>query len=203
MRIPIILITSNALLLTTLLTHTPLYAPTVSYYKKLQNRLRQEPKETVTIQSTSTKSDRNQRKPPNIKVNRPPTLNIPYISSAFTNDIKKAVKRCNLDIHLIERPQSSLKNLLVESRPYDKGCKGTTKCNVCRNSQSTLNNHCSQKDIVYSIKCDLCHDNDAVYIGETSRPLSQQFQEHYRSAANPTAKSYKNMAFSKHYKTCH
>ena len=71
------------------------------------------------------------------------------------------------------------------------------------NSQSTLNSHCSQKDIVYSIKCDLCHDNDAVYIGETSRPFSQRFQEHYRSAANPTAKSYKNMAFSKHYKTCH
>ena len=163
MRIPIILITSNALLLTTPSTHTPLYAPTVSYYKKLQNRLRQEPKETVTIQST--KSDRNQRKPPNIKVNPPPTLNIPYISSAFTNDIKKVVKRCNLDIRLIQRPQSSLKNLLVESRPYDKG---TTKCNVCQNSQSTLNNHCSQKDIVYSIKCDLCHDNDAVYIGETS-----------------------------------
>ena len=83
-----------------------------------------------------------------------PTLTIPYISSAFTNDIKKAVKRCNLDIRLIQRPESSLKNLLVESRPYDKACKDTTKCNVCRNSQSTLNSHCSQKDIVYSIKCD-------------------------------------------------
>ena len=43
-----------------------------------------------------------------------PTLTIPYISSAFTNDIKKALKRCNLDICLVQRPQSSLKNLLVE-----------------------------------------------------------------------------------------
>jgi hypothetical protein len=30
-----------------------------------------------------------------------------------------------------------------------------------------------------------------------------RYQEHYRSAANPTAKSYKNMAFSKHYKEHH
>ena len=137
-----------------------------------------------------------------------PTLTIissafTYISSAFTNDIKKAVKRCNLDIRLIQRPQSSLKNLLVESRPYDKACKDTVKCNVCRNSPSTPTSHCSQKDVVYSIKCDLCQDDDGVYIGETSRPLSKRFQEHYRSATNPTAKSHKNMAFSKHYQACH
>jgi hypothetical protein len=30
-----------------------------------------------------------------------------------------------------------------------------------------------------------------------------RYQEHYRSAANPTAKSYKDMAFSKHYKEHH
>ena len=45
-------------------------------------------------------------------------------------------------------------------------------------------------------------DIDGFYIGETSRPLSKRFQEHYRSATNPTAKSYKNMAFSKR-KACH
>ena len=129
-----------------------------------------------------------------------PTLTIPYISSAFTNDIKKALKRYNLDIRLVQRPQSSLKNLLVESRPYDKTCEETAKCNVCRNSPSTPKTHCSQKDIVYSIECDLCHDDDGIYIGETSRPLALRFQEHYRSAANPNAKSYKNMTFSKHYK---
>jgi hypothetical protein len=42
------------------------------------------------------------------------------------------------------------------------------------------------------IKCDLCQD-DGLYIGETSRPLSVRLQEHYQSVANPTAKSYKNM----------
>ncbi len=49
---------------------------------------------------------------------------------------------------------------------------------------------CSQKDIVYQVNCNLC---GATYIGETSRPLVTRFQEHYRSAANPTAKSYMNI----------
>ena len=37
------------------------------------------------------------------------TLTIPYISSAFTNNVYKVVKRRNLDIRLVQRPQSSLK----------------------------------------------------------------------------------------------
>ena len=37
----------------------------------------------------------------------------------------------------------------------------------------------------------------------TSRPLVVRYKEHYRSAANPTALSYKNMTFSRHYIECH
>ena len=84
-----------------------------------------------------------------------------------------------------------------------QACKDTTKCNICRNSPSTPTSHCSQKEVVYSIQCDLCHHNDAVYTSETSRPSSQRFQEQNRSAANPTAKSHKNMAFSKYYHSCY
>ena len=182
---------------TSICSNSILLQETAESFKTRAQRNGYNPEYLNQVRSKPKKTPKHQSEPR-------PTLTIPYISSAFTNDIKKAVKRCNLDIRLIQRPQSSLKNLLVESRPYDKACKDTTKCNVCRNSPSTPNSHCSQKDIVYSIKCDLCHDNDAVYIGETSRPLSQRFQEHYRSAANPTAKSYKNMAFSKHCTgTCH
>ena len=59
--------------------------------------------------------------------------------------------------------------------------------------------NCSQKDVVYQINCDLCGRG---YDGETSRPLVVRYQEHYRSAS-PTAPSYKNMAFSRHYIECH
>ncbi len=46
-----------------------------------------------------------------------PTLTIPYVSSGFTNDnvIKRAVKRSNLNVRIVQRPQSSLKNILVLS----------------------------------------------------------------------------------------
>ena len=37
----------------------------------------------------------------------------------------------------------------------------------------------------------------------TSRPLVVRYEEHYRSTANPTAPSYKNMTFSRHYIECH
>jgi hypothetical protein len=127
-----------------------------------------------------------------------PTLTIPYVSSGFTNDIKRAVKRSNLNVRIIQRPQSSLKNLLVESRPHDKSCKDVSKCPICHNSSIPV--QCSQKDVVYLINCDLCGRG---YVGETSRPLVVRYKEHYRSAANPTAPSYKNMAFSRHYIECH
>ena len=127
-----------------------------------------------------------------------PTLTIPYVSSGFTNDIKRAVKRSNLNVRIIQRPQSSLKNLLVESRPHDKSCKDVSKCPICHNSSIPV--QCSQKDVVYLINCDLCGRG---YVGETSRPLVVRYKQHYRSAANPTAPSYKNMAFSRHYIECH
>ena len=53
---------------------------------------------------------------------------------------------------------------------------------------------------MYLMTCDLCERG---YVGEASRPLVFRYKEHYRSAANPTTPSYKNMAFSRHYMECH
>ena len=47
------------------------------------------------------------------------------------------------------------------------------------------------------------HQNIGHYNGGTYRPLSDRFDEHYRSANNPTAESYKNKPFGKHYITEH
>ena len=38
---------------------------------------------------------------------------------------------------------------------------------------------------------------------KTYRPLSDRFAEHYRSANNPTAESYKDKPFGKHFATEH
>ena len=132
------------------------------------------------------------------KIETRSTFTIPFISRQFTNDIKRAVQGSNLNVRIVERPQSSLKDLLVESRPYDSTCTDPLKCTVC--SISPIPIRCTQKDIVYQIDCGLC---GAVYVGETSRSLKVRYQEHYRSAANPTTKSYQNMAFARHYQEYH
>ena len=46
-----------------------------------------------------------------------PTLTIPYVSSAFTNDIKIAVKRSNLKVRKLQRAQSCLKTSLSSQDP--------------------------------------------------------------------------------------
>ena len=110
----------------------------------------------------------------------------------------RAVKRSNLKVRILKRPQNSLKNLLVESRPYDKSCKDVSKRPICHKLSAPM--PYTQKDVVYIMTCDLCGRG---YVGETSRPLVVRYKEHCRSAANPTAPSYKNMAFSRHYMECH
>ena len=61
------------------------------------------------------------------------TLTIPFISRSYTNDIRRAVKRSNLNVRIVQQPQACLKDLLV-SRPHDKACKDVNKCPVCRTS---------------------------------------------------------------------
>jgi len=59
---------------------------------------------------------------------------------------------------------------------------------------------------VYSISCDMAdckQQGIGNYNGETYRPLGDRFLEHYRSANNPTAESYKDKPYGKHYTSCH
>ena len=92
------------------------------------------------------------------KVEFLPTFTIPFISRSFTTDIRRAVQSSNLNVRIVERPQSSLKQLLVESPPYDKVCTDASKCPICSNSNAPV--RCTQKDVVYQINCDLCMWSD-------------------------------------------
>ena len=59
---------------------------------------------------------------------------------------------------------------------------------------------------MYEIKCGFenCQTaNIGLYNGETYRPVGERFIEHYRSARNPNAPSYKDKPFAKHYNTHH
>jgi hypothetical protein len=54
----------------------------------------------------------------------------------------------NLNFRIVERSQSSLKQLLVELKPYNKVRKDTSSCPTCSNSNSPI--RCAQKDVVLS-----------------------------------------------------
>ena len=41
------------------------------------------------------------------------------------------------------------------------------------------------------------------YDGETLRPTHLRYMEHYRTASNPSAKSYADKSWAKHYATYH
>ena len=66
---------------------------------------------------------------------------------------------------------------------------------------------CTDRGVVYGIICELCKakalQEHHEYDGETGRPLDKRFKEHYLSASNPTAKSYKDKPLAKHYSTYH
>ena len=60
------------------------------------------------------------------------------------------------------------------------------------------------ENVVYKITCNKCHSPvQSRYTGETYRPLEERFMEHWRSANNPNAKSYKDKPLAKHYRSDH
>ena len=84
---------------------------------------------------------------------------------------RKAIRNCYDSGYVDRVEQNSLKNVRVETRPYDKSCKGASKCPICLNSSASI--PCSQKDVVYLTTCDLC-GREAV--SETSWPLVVRYK---------------------------
>ena len=126
-------------------------------------------------------------------------LKLPYLNDVTSRKYKDAVRHSGLPIKIVETPGERLRDLLTDSRPLDKDVCITNNCKACEALES---GNCMSKDCIYHIICTkhTCKDN---YGGETGRPLCKRFEEHYRSAANPTAKSYKDCPLAKHYAEKH
>ena len=70
----------------------------------------------------------------------------------------------------------------------------------------TSKGQCTDRNVIYHMKCEMetCISNNiGHYDGETYRPLNDRFIEHFRSANNPTAKSYIEKPWAKHYASNH
>ena len=97
-----------------------------------------------------------------------------------------------------------LKTLLTSSRPLDQPKCPNTDCKTC--SALTSKGQCTDRNLIYHMNCEMspCKSaNIGKYDGETYRPLDERFTEHYRSAKNPSAKSYIDKPWAKHYATQH
>ena len=123
-------------------------------------------------------------------------LKLPYINDVTSRKFKQAIKSSGLPVRLIETPGQNLRGLLTDSRPLDN-----EKCDRrnFRTCVSMSKGGCRTRNAIYEINCKVkgCVDN---YGGETYRPVSHRFDEHYLNAAKHSAKSYFNIA--KHYAKC-
>ena len=61
---------------------------------------------------------------------------------------------------------------------------------------------CTDCGLVYRLTCTVPQCGK-FYNGETGRPLYERYDEHYRSANNPTCKSYEEKSIAQHYAIKH
>ena len=127
------------------------------------------------------------------------TLKIPFLTEKCTAEIRKAAKDCNLAIRVVTTPGRKLGDILTASKPLD-----TLKCpkKDCKCCKALVNGKCTDCGVVYRLTCKVQQCNKR-YGGETLRPTYGRFDEHYRTANNPTCKSYKDKSIAQHYAECH
>ena len=138
------------------------------------------------------------------KTEKVTTLKLPFLSDKCTAQIKRAAESLNIPVRIVTTPGRKLRDLLTSSRPLDKPQCPSNDCKTCAALGDS--GKCTDRNVVYSLTCDMmgCKERDiGHYNGETYRPVGDRFIEHYRSANNPSAESYKEKPFAKHYLAHH
>ncbi len=145
---------------------------------------------------SNKKKKKNKRRHP---TNHVTTLKIPFLSDQCTAEIRKAANEYDLPVRVVTTPGRKLGDILTSSKPRDPPQCPNTDCRCCN---ALVKGKCMDKGVVYKLTCKVEKCNKT-YDGETGRPLHKRYNEHYRSANNPTCKSYKKKAVAQHYAECH
>ena len=131
-------------------------------------------------------------------------LKLPFLSDKCTAQIRQAATKHKIPVRVVTTPGTKLKNLLTSSKPLDKPQCPNIDCKTC--DALTTKGQCTDRNLIYHMSCgiDSCTSkNIGKYDGETYRPLDDRYTEHYRSAKNPSAKSYADKPWAKHYAAKH
>ena len=121
-------------------------------------------------------------------------LNLRYVDETVLCKVKQVVRKFGLNMNLSWYTPKTLKRELVHSSLSDPPCpSGKKTCNTCK---MLKNGRCTEKNVVYELKCKLC---GATYVGESKRPLRLRYNEHLRCAQNET----KLTPVGDHFETCH
>ena len=110
----------------------------------------------------------------------------------FTLDIYRKTME---DIYIAQNPSLTIKKCQVAQCKLHKYLKPLKKLEY-NNTSMDITDHmdCSSRNIIYSIKCSLCH---LIYIGQTSQTLRQRFQGHKSNILLD-----KNKLLAKHINRC-
>jgi len=122
-------------------------------------------------------------------------LTLPYIDEQLLWKVKHIIRKSKLRVRIASRNDNKLKTALVRSSICKPSCPGGRKCHLC---MSGFKGDCTQKNVVYEIRCKLCQQRGrkvGKYVGESMRPIRLRYNEHRRDAINKTT----NTPFGDHF----
>ena len=102
------------------------------------------------------------------------------------------------------RAANKQKETITSSRPLDKPKCPNKNCITCKALKG--NGNCTDQNVIYHMNCEMeacIPKRIGHYDGETLRETHDRYSEHYRQAKNPTAKSYSDKPWAKHYSIHH
>jgi len=113
-----------------------------------------------------------------------------FVSDSCDRKIKQLIKKYDVPVSLISRPNKYLSQCFNDSVPHNKH----DNCDICNLLLDKFT--CEDKYVVYEFKCKLCENS---YIGQTCRPFQQRYKEHRHSVEVKN----KNSALSEHILISH
>ena len=95
-----------------------------------------------------------------------------FVSDSCDRKIKQLIKKYDVPVSLISRPNKYLSQCFNDSVPHNKH----DNCDICNLLLDKFT--CEDKYVVYEFKCKSCENS---YIGQTCTPFHQRYKEHRHS----------------------